>query len=103
MVVQVQSKGVILSIDWTPKVEDFGHRILFESAKRYSLFDNQSLVLMEFLTVVRGSKKLGHFWSSPDDCHFFFSLHFSFLFDVNIDLAQLLHHVLYLFSIKRVS
>lgn len=67
------------------------------------MLDNQRLVLVQLLTVVRGSEKLGYFGSTPDDSNFLFSLYFSFLLNVKVDLAQLVHHVFHLFSVKGVS
>ena len=64
---KVQVKSLILRHDWTPKIQNLIHWVLFESGKTNGFLQDERMVLQEFLTVMRSSKELWNFRSSPDN------------------------------------
>ena len=64
---KIQVKSLILRHDWTPKVQNLIHWVLFESGEANSFLQDERMVLQEFLTIMRSSKELWNFRSSPDD------------------------------------
>jgi hypothetical protein len=67
---EVQVKGLILRHDWTPKVQNLIHWVLLESGEANGFLKDERMVLQQFLTVMRSSKELWNFRSSPDDKSF---------------------------------
>lgn len=63
---EVNVQSLVLTHDWTPKVYNFIHWILFPSCKTNCFLKNKWKVLQELLTVVAGCEKLWNLWSAPD-------------------------------------
>ena len=96
---KVQVKSLIFRHNWTPKVQNLIHWVLFESGKTNGFLQDERMVLQEFLTVMRSSKELWNFRSSPDDKGFLCGI----IILVHILVLSFVHLILTNFEIRKFT